>query len=155
MRKYEKAIAEAKRAVALGPNDEFAHRALGFTLRYDGRWEEAIPVYEKAIRLNPFPLSNTLYGLAMAHIFTGSPEKAVKLCNRAINVNSTDIFAHLVLTFACVESGRDEDARATARKIRKMDPQFSLKKYAKGTLTYKDPADTERFVAALSKAGLK
>jgi TolB-like protein/Flp pilus assembly protein TadD len=155
MRQYEKAIAEAERAVALGPNDEFALRVLAFTLRYDGRWEEAIPIYEKAIRLNPFPSSSTFWGLAMAYIFTGRPKEAFVLCKKAVEINPKDVLAHLVLTFACVESGREEDARATAEKIQKMDSQFSLQKYAKGALTYKHPADTERFVSALSKAGLK
>ena len=53
-RQHDKGIAEAKRVWSLS-NAAGAHRLLGMILRYAGRPEEAIPVLEKAIRLNPFP----------------------------------------------------------------------------------------------------
>jgi len=48
---------------------------------------------------------------------------------------------------------RDKDARARAAEVLRINPTFSVE-YVK-TLTYKNPADAERFVAALRKAGLK
>jgi adenylate cyclase len=154
-RQYEKGIAECERAVALGPNDESAHRALGMALRYAGRWKEAIPVYEKAIRLNPFTRSSTFWHIGMAYIFTERLEKAVVACEKAVQGGPKDLAAHLALTFAYVASGRKNEARATAEKVMKIDPKFTLDNYAKRTLTYKNPEDRERFIAALRKAGLK
>ena len=54
-RQYDKAVAEAEKAVALNPNSAMAHVMLGKTLIFAGRWEESIPEYKKAIRLNPIP----------------------------------------------------------------------------------------------------
>ncbi len=154
-KQYEKGIAASERAVTLGPNDEGAHRTLGMALRYACRWEESIPEYEKAIRLNPFPTSRTFCGLGMAYIFCGRHEEAVSACKKAVLRQPNDIFSHIALTFAYCESGQEEDARATAAQVLRINPKFSVDRFAKKTLTYKNPADTERFVAALRNAGLK
>ena len=54
-REYDKAIAEGERAVALNPGGTCA-LLLNYaaSLRVAGRPEEAIPLFQKAIRLNPF-----------------------------------------------------------------------------------------------------
>ena len=53
-REYDKAIAEGERAVALDPGGAFALVNYADSLRFAGRSEEALPFYQKAIRLNPF-----------------------------------------------------------------------------------------------------
>jgi hypothetical protein len=50
--------------------------------------------------------------------------------------------------------GRMEEARAQAAKLMEIAPKFSLDRYAR-TLRYKDPANSERVLDALRKAGLK
>ncbi len=54
-RQHDEGVAEAEKAVALNPNSAMAHLMLGKTLSFAGRWEESIPQYKKAIRLNPIP----------------------------------------------------------------------------------------------------
>jgi tetratricopeptide (TPR) repeat protein len=79
----------------------------------------------------------------------------VAACEKAVRLNPKDLAGQLALTFAYVDCGRDKEARATAEKVLEIDPKFTLDNYAKRTLTYKNKEDTERFIAALSKAGLK
>lgn len=50
--------------------------------------------------------------------------------------------------------GNELEAVAAAEQVLKINPKFSLESYAK-TLPYKNKAVTERYVAALRKAGLK
>jgi len=50
-------------------------------------------------------------------------------------------------------SGRDEEARVQAAEVLRIQPKFSLEKFAK-KLTYKREEDRERFLGALRKAGL-
>ena len=49
------ALASARRAVALGPNDPGALANLGVILAYSGEPTEAIAVTERALRLSPSP----------------------------------------------------------------------------------------------------
>ena len=62
-REYDKAIAEGERAVALNPGGTYVLSNYATSLTYAGRPEEAIPVFQKAIRLNPFGPSMLIYGL--------------------------------------------------------------------------------------------
>jgi len=151
---YEKGISECERAVALEPNNESAHRLLGLALRYADRREEAIPMYQRAIRLSPFPKSTTLFGLGLAYIFTGRYEEGVAACKKAVDIQPNNILSQVALTFAYTVSGREEEARATAAQVLRLDPDFSVARFAKKTLKYKNKSDTERFVVALRKAGL-
>ncbi|MBA7680690.1 Lipopolysaccharide assembly protein B [subsurface metagenome] len=153
-RQYEKGVSECEKAVALEPNSESAHRLLGLALRFADRREEAIPIYQRAIRLSPFPKSTTLFGLGLAYIFTGRYEEGVAACKKAVDIQPNNILSQVNLTFAYTVSGREEEARATAAQVLRLDPDFSVARFAKAS-KYKNKSDTSRFVAALHKAGLK
>jgi tetratricopeptide (TPR) repeat protein len=60
-RQYDKAVAEAERAVALEPNSAENLFFLAAVLCYAGKPEEAIPLVERAERLNPIPLPAQLF----------------------------------------------------------------------------------------------
>ena len=51
-------------------------------------------------------------------------------------------------------AGQEQEARAAAAEVLKINPKFSLEQYAK-TLYFKNQADKERTIEALRKAGLK
>jgi tetratricopeptide (TPR) repeat protein len=53
-REYDKAIAEGERGVALNPGGTSELSSYAASLCYAGRPEEAIRLFQKAIRLNPF-----------------------------------------------------------------------------------------------------
>jgi adenylate cyclase len=155
LRQYDKGIAEGRRAVDLSPNGFSEHSYLSLSLRYAGRCDEALPVVEKAIRLSPLP-GHTLYrSLAWAHICMGRYEKAIAECKRALELNPDDIFLHLALAIAHNLSGREEEARAEVKEALRINLEFSLDKYKKHALMYKNEAYAEKLVSALRKAGLK
>lgn len=154
MRQYEEAIAEGERAVALSPNGADAHAHLAMTLSYVGRPEEAIGLFKKATRLNPMPPNWYLFCLGEAYRLTGQYEKAIATIQKSLQRNPEDIMAHIALATSYIVGGREEDARAEAAEVLRIDPKFSLEYYA-NTLPYKNQADIELVIDALRKAGLK
>ena len=55
---------------------------------------------------------------------------------------------------AAILAGREEEARAAAVEVLKINPTFSLGQYAR-TLPYKDASQIDRTIDAPHKAGLK
>ena len=153
-REYDKAIAEGERAVALGPSTWLVHNLYALALVYAGRPEEAIPLFQKAIRLNPFgpsPLYSS-FGIALRN--TGRFEEAVSAYKKAIQLAPDNIGAHLGLAGTYIMMGREKEARAEAAEVLRINPKFSLDLYAK-RLPYKDQSEIDKFANALRKAGLK
>jgi adenylate cyclase len=153
-RQHEKGIAECERAITLDPNSDLAHNYLGLALRFGGRPDEAIPVIKKAIRLNPFAPSGFFFNLGLSYILSGQYEEAIVECKKATTREPNNLIAQVALTAAYGLSGRDEEARATASEVYRIDPKFSLEYYSK-TLVYKNQADRDVIIDALRKAGLK
>jgi adenylate cyclase len=153
-REHEKAIAEAERAVALDLGGAFAHLAYGMSLNYGGRSEEAIPVLQKAIRLNP--LGETGYFLHLGHAYRvmGRFEETVSAYKKSLQRSPDNIFAHLSLAATYSMMGREQEARSEAVEVLRLNPKFSVDSYAK-RLTFKDQSVTDKFSGALRKAGLK
>jgi adenylate cyclase len=154
LRQHDRGIAEAEKAVALNPNGALEQAYLSSILRYSGRCEEAVQMRERAMRLNPFPHGSHYRGLAAVYMCVGRYEEAIAACTKALNLNPNDLLTHITLAAAYSRSGREEEARAQAEEVLKINPKFSLEKLAK-RLPYKNPADRERAVEALRKAGLK
>ncbi len=150
IRQYDKGVAEGEKAVALNPNSAMAHVMLGKTLVFDGRWEESIPQYKKAIRLNPIPPNMYLYSLGLSYGMTGQYNEAITWCEKAVRQAPDSLWARIMMTVVYSLSGRDEEARAEAAEVLRIQPKFSIKKSR-----YKRETDRERFNGALRKAGLK
>jgi adenylate cyclase len=153
-RQHDKAIAECERAVLLSPNAADAVYNLGLILRFSGRAKEAIPMHERAIRLNPIPPANYLYQLGLCYTFIGEFEKAITICKKALCQNPNDLVGRVTLAIAYSSLGREGEARAEAAELLRIHPKFSLE-YAAKTWPYKNQADRDFVLNALRKAGLK
>jgi adenylate cyclase len=153
-REYEKSIAEGERAVALDPGGATANLMYGMSLHYGGRPEEAIPVLQKAIRLNPLGEASSFLNLGHAYRATGRFEEAVSAYKKSLQRSPNNFFAHLGLAATYSMMGREQEARAEAAEVLRLNPKFSVDSYAK-RLTFKDQSVTDKFSDALRKAGLK
>jgi len=151
---YEKAIAKAEQAITLDPNGADAHVALGYALQIAGRPEEAINSIEKAIRSNPIAPSHYFSKLGGAYRMVGRYEEAVAAYKKALARSPDSIIAHVDLTTTYSMAGRDDEARAQAKEVLRIQPKFSAERFAKG-LPYKDKLENQRVIDALHKAGLK
>ena len=153
-KEHGKAIAEAKRAIALNPNSSDAYNMLGLALFYSGRPVESIGFLKKAIRLNPFPRSIYLFNLGNAYSAARQYEEAIEAFKKSIKRQSNNIFAYVGLTGTYSLMGREKESHEAALEVLKIDPEFSLKKFAK-TVPSKDQDRLKRYIEALRKAGLK
>jgi adenylate cyclase len=153
-REYDKSIAEAERGVALEPGGANKLLAYGMSLNYGGRSEEAIPVLQKAIRLNPLGESGSFLHLGHAYRVTGQFEEAVSAYKKAIQRAPNNIFAHHGLAATYIWLGRENEARAEAAEVLRINPKFSLDYIAK-TAIWKDQSITNNLIDASRKAGLK
>jgi adenylate cyclase len=153
-REYEKALAEGQRAVALDPNGADVHVYYAMSLTYVGRPEEAIPLFLKAIRLNPLAPSTYFQVFGHALRITGRFEEAVSAYKKALQRAPNSITAHIALVATYSMMGREKEARAEAAEVLRINPKFTMDDYVKA-LPYKDQSVVDRYVDACRKAGLK
>ena len=149
---YEKGIAEAERAVALEPNSVDAYTQLGANLRWAGRCAEAIPILQKAMRLSPIPPYVCLQTLAHCYDLTGQYEEAIALYRRILQKEPNQLPTQVALTAALIQAGKEDEARAEAAKVLRIDPKFSVESYAR-TFPVKDQKVIDDFVSRLAQGG--
>jgi adenylate cyclase len=154
-REYDKAIAEGERTVALDPGGSGAYSQYGAALLYACRPEEAIPIFQKAIRLNPNAEAHSLLFFGSALRMTGRFEEAVSAFKKALQRAPNYIGAHVGLAATYSLMGRENEARAEAEEILRINPKFSVDYFVRTVLTYKDQSEIDKVVNALRKVGLK
>jgi len=154
LREFDKAMEEAEKAVSLGPNSAHAYWTLGSVFHYTGRRQEAIPWYQKSLRLSPIPVNSQLLTfLASAYRDLGQYEEALVTYKKIFQLYGADhAMAHLGLAVCYAMMGREDEARAEGAELLRIDPKFSVERFMKNV-----PPGTEkdRIAEALLKAGLK
>ena len=153
-REFDKAIAAGERALALNPGGAYTLGNYAASLNLAGRWEEAIPLFQKAIRLNPFGPSGVYrdYGGALRSV--GRYEESVSALKKAIQISPDNITAHVSLAYTYSLMDREREARLEAAEVLRIDPKFSLDYYSRPFL-FKDQSARDKYFDALRKAGLK
>jgi len=152
-RQYDRAIAECERAVFLDPNSAENIFWLGMALNWTGRTEEAIPYIQNAIRLNPFPPALYFVQLAVSYRDSGQYEKAIEASKKALQREPNTQFAYIHMAISYIRLGQEKEARAAAAEILRINPKFSLERYAK-ILPFPQPV-ADLVIEDLRKAGLK
>jgi adenylate cyclase len=153
VRQHDKAVAEGERAFILEPGSADTIHVYAAILTYAGRRKEAIPLFEEALRLNPKPPTAYLrhYGVALRD--SGLYKEANAQAERAIKNEPDDLIAWVLLVSSLSLSGREEEARAAAKEVMRINPKFSVARIQKLT-PHKDRAVAKRFGDGLRKAGL-
>ena len=151
-RQYDEAIAECQKAISLTPNSAEANFYYGHTLRWAGRFDEAILAFTKAIRLNPITPLRYLNNIAWAYAYSEHYEKAISLWNQAVERNPDYFFAYLGLALVYQLSGNEVKAREAVAEVLRLKPNLTISKIEKGPATKN--IDRKRMHEALHKAGI-
>jgi adenylate cyclase len=153
-KQHEQAIGELEKAITLDPNGADGLADLGNILNWAGRPEEGIGLVNKAMRLNPLCPDYYIFHLGHAHFLTEEYEEAIASFKRVLNRNPNFRPVHTYLVASYSEVGREEEARAEAEEILRINPNLSLEALRQ-RLPYRDQAVLERLIAGLRRAGLK
>ncbi|MBW3566622.1 MAG: winged helix-turn-helix domain-containing protein [Proteobacteria bacterium] len=153
---YDSAIAENEVAITLNPSFAAAHCGLADSFAYEGRYEEAIEGFQRAIDLSPNDPQRwafLTYG-ALALIFKGDYETAIQWADRAHLIPNCQYWttAHKAVALALLD--RRDEARKVVKRLREDKPEFS-REFARKKLFYlKRPEQLQRYLDALEKAGV-
>jgi adenylate cyclase len=151
-RQHDAAIAEFEKALALNPN--FTDWRIAIALVYAGQSARAIEALKNYMRLDPFYAPLAPHWLGLAHYTLKQYSQALpplKECAlRAPNYGAVHLW--LAATYARLE--QLEDARAEAAKVLQLDPDFTIDRTARSTITFKYDEDGEHCFDAMQKAGL-
>lgn len=154
-RDYEKGIAEAEQAVALEPNSADAYTGMGMFLFWAGRFNEAIPALEKAIRLSPIPSTRCMLFIAITYRALGKFDESIAIYKDLGKKlpNSSAVRDGLVASL--VLAGREEEAREVAAEIYRIDPGYSLERTRRVSL-WKNMDDFDKYCyEPMRKGGLR
>ena len=158
-RQYELAITEGEKSLILGPTNAQAHVLHSVSMNMVGRFDDAIRLVKKAMRLHPYYPAYYLQWLGGAYRMTGRYEEALTVYNQLLDRSRKGEFpiyaAHLYLADTYAAFGKEEEARNHAEEVLRINPGFSLKEINQiSAFRYKDPAHLERRLNALRKAGI-
>jgi adenylate cyclase len=153
-RQYDKAVAECERAMVLEPNSYKPLYHCASALTFVGRREEAIPMFREALRINPKPPNSCYRHFGVALRDSGQYDEAIEVSKKATERKPNDIIAYVVLASSYGLAGREEEAKAAAKEILRINPRYSVDRLEKVS-PHKDRAVAKRFCDALRKAGLK
>jgi tetratricopeptide (TPR) repeat protein len=152
---HEEAILEAEIAIALDPNDADSYIAMAYALIYTGKPQEALNFVQKAIRLDPHYPAYYLFILGLAHFVMEQFEEAVTLFDRALKLNPENYVPLLPLAAAQAQLDQKEEAAATIAKLHAVLPILTLSFVKQSPISsYKNPADKDRLLMGLRKAGM-
>jgi adenylate cyclase len=151
--RYEEAVAEARIAVSLSPNDAFIKIGLARVLINAGHAGEAEVHVREAMRLNPFHHTYYFGVLANALEQLGRDAEAVDILQMAVAQDPDYFSGHLRLASLYGLTGRIDDAKVQAAEVLRINPRFDLSR-APSFYTTANPDFRERFLDGLRKAGL-
>ena len=151
-RDYRRWADAADKALSLNPNYALAINARGLVHIYTGEPAKAVPYIEQAIRLDP---AQQLYRhfLGTAYFVAGNYETAAVVFKDRIAITPTTDLSRAFLASALGHLGRKQEARRIWQELKQINPRYSYDDHF-GRLPFTDPADVEKLIDGLRRAGL-
>jgi TolB-like protein len=152
---HDKAVVQAKRALALEVNSFSVLNFSGLALMYSCRSKEAITALERAEQLNPSFRLSPLH-LSWAYRLAGRYEEAFKQAQKMVDRSPNYLLAQLAMTATCSLTGRKAEARTAAIEVLRIVPEFSVERYRNDLYAlFKNKSQIDIIIDAVRKAGLK
>lgn len=155
-REYAAALTESQRAVDLNPTLAAGFCGLGDSLCYEGRYDEALEQFERAVELgthDPQRWAFLSYG-AFALLFAGRYDEAIAWCERAASIPNRQYWTTAHRVVALGHLGRADEAADAVVQLLEECPHFSVA-YARHKLFFlKRTEQLDLYLEGLRKAGV-
>jgi len=148
-------IATGEQALALGPNNAEVHAMVAVNKFYAGKYQEAIELLKKAMRLHPHYPAWYPHYLGKAYTQTQQYDLALAAFSDVLARAPHQDWGHFGNAIVYVRLGRLEEARNHVENALALNPQMTLDTFAAGDGFYKDPKTLEGILDDLRQAGLK
>jgi adenylate cyclase len=148
-----RAIEMRRKAAKLAPNSLYAVAGLATKLKDFGQEEEAIILFERAMRLSPKHPWSVPSGYGVALHLVGRKEEAVASFKRAIALKANHVHPHAFLAAAYADLDRIDEAESAANEVMLLNPMFSATRFMQSH-TLHDPERDRFFIELLIRAGL-
>jgi TolB-like protein len=148
--RFDAALAETGRAIALNANDPYARMLRGDALLWIGRLDEAIADIEAARRLDPRLRPEFQFDLALAYYVAGRYAEAIAVSDEVLARVPNEPFQHAVRAGALAQLGRAAEARAAAAQARRLAPFLTVAEFG---ARFVRPEHRARAQEGLRKAG--
>ena len=149
----DRAIEMRRKAAELAPNSLFAVAGLATKLKDFGQEEEAVILFERAMRLSPKHPWSVPSGYGVALHLVGRKDEAVASFKRAIALKANHVHPHAFLAAAYTDLDRIDEARSAAIEVMRLNPKFIATRFMQSHTLH----DTKRdrfFIELLIRAGL-
>jgi adenylate cyclase len=150
---YQRWADEGEKALSLNPNFALATVSRGTLYIYTGEPMKGVPYVERAMRLDPTFRDQYLHFLGTAYFVARDYATAAKMFKDRIAANPHTDLSRAFLASTLGHLGRAEEARRVWQELKDINPRYSLKEHV-DRLAFKDPADAEKVVEGVRKAGL-
>ena len=155
-RKHKKPKAPPAQAKEISPasqQEAISHYNLGLAYAKQGRFAEAIPCFQEAIKIDP-NYANAHGNLGAAYENQGHRDKAISHLEKAIALGKNDVPIHYNLGLAYAKQGRWDEAVPCFQKAIALDPNDALAANAHGNLgaAYENQGRFAEAISHLEKA---
>ncbi len=148
----ERAQSQISMALSLNPNLAMAYNIAGSIRMYAGQPLEAIPLMERAMRLDPASNGQYLHFLGLANLLAGKYETAAALFRQRIALVPGTDFSRSALVSALGHLGELDEARRVWRELMEINPKYSFAEHL-SRLPFKRKEDAQRLADGIEKAG--
>jgi len=150
---YDNAVKWGEKSVELCPNCAERIALFGMLQTYACRFQEAIFLLEKAIRLNPLPPHVHVAFLGISYSYAGRHQDAIQTLQKALKIYPRSLPGNLGLISAYVFSDQTAAAKERTKQLLRLYPKISLQ-YLKHTDHFKEKTVKERRLNAFREAGI-
>jgi adenylate cyclase len=152
-RETDRALAEARRSIALAPNFAQGHHTIARMLTFSGDAAGAINTLDDYMQLDPLYPDMALYFLAEARFSLGQFDEAVTALKQRHGRNPDSATSYALLASCYGHLGKIAESQAAWAEVMRIAPDFSIERQRR-ILPFRNPDDFERRVEGLRKAGL-
>ncbi len=152
---FDQAIDRLNLAIDLNPNFALAYYGLGYTLTVSGHPDEALTMFDKALRLSPMDHYRwAFYTMrSMALLLIKDYDGAVEWGRRGIRDQEDIFWAYAHVASALGHHGHSAEAEQVFADLMRVKPDFSSATIDE-TIRFRHAADREYYLEGLRKAGL-